>query len=289
MASNLIVETPDPATEPGNLDQLEAELSAAVTSRQEPNSTPQDPPSTSQVHNTPEVPEKYKGKSVEEIIEMHKNLESAYGRMANDLGQQRSLTDRLLDLKRTEDLQSNSPQPLPEVTTDDILDKPGDIINQVVEVKLAEKENQLNSRLSQIETSMAQQACMSHHPDLDQVTQAPEFAEWLSRSPLRQQAANQAANGDWAEADALLTDYKDYMQHTKLSQSSSNNSQASGDIEAARNASLEGGKVSENNKSSGKIYRRTDLMELRLRKPDTYYDPVFQEEIMQAYREHRVK
>ena len=46
--------------------------------------------------NEPELPEKYKGKSLEEIIRMHQEAEKLIGRQAQEVGETRKLVDQLI-------------------------------------------------------------------------------------------------------------------------------------------------------------------------------------------------
>ena len=44
--------------------------------------------------NADDLPEKYRGKSIKDIVEMHQNLERAYGRHNNELGELRHSKQR---------------------------------------------------------------------------------------------------------------------------------------------------------------------------------------------------
>jgi hypothetical protein len=125
---------------PGNLTSLEADLTAAVTASQsEPVKAAPVGTTTSQ---TSALPEKLRGKSLEDIANMYVNLESTYGRMANDLGQQRKLTDRLLDLKRVEDLGKQQPKAV-EVSTSEFLEKPTETLEKFVSSREAARKRRV--------------------------------------------------------------------------------------------------------------------------------------------------
>lgn len=278
----------DPTNEPGDLDGLQKELTEAVTSTTVVEAgeaalaaTTSPAPVENALEKAQELSGKYEGKSASEVAEMHRNLESAYGRMANDLGTQRKLTDRLLDLKRTDDLTSNSPDPV-EVSSTELLDNP----TQALDKYLSSRESQLaqatDQRLAQMEASMAQERFTTAHPDHDRIANDPAFAEYLQASPLRTRLAQMAVQGDWSVAADLMTEYKSTINQ---------DAPADNATEAARQVGLEAPRQSTEAAAvkAGKVYRRADLIRLKLEKPDVYADPGFQDEILRAYAEGRVK
>lgn len=236
------------------------------------------------------LPEKYAGKTVEDIVAMHQNLESAYGRMANDLGTQRKLTDQLLDLKREEDLTRNSPEPL-AIDSGDLFDNPTEIVGKVVDAKVKGMTDEAINRISALEGQLAEERFLTKHSDFNDITASGEFNDWLSRSPIRLQYGQAAAQGDYSAAMALLDDYKDYQSHVTPPQAPATTSTQQDPLHAARQAALETGKSSTASaaKATGKIYRRADLIDLKLRDPETYNSPDYQAEIVRAYQEGRVK
>ena len=284
MPISLIVEESDQDL-PGNPDNTVASLRDAVVNP-DPQPTTVDPEPTPASEDN--LPEKYKGKSVEEIVEMHRNLESLYGRMANDLGKQRQITDQLLDLKREEDLAKNQPTTVPEIDSADLLDNPTQVLDEYISAKTGETERQYLDRISALEASLAQQNFMSKHSDVNDITATEDFNTYLSRSPLRMELAQRAAQGDYVAADQLMTDYKDYAS---IARQADPDTSTTSDLDAARAASLEGGQNANSvqKQTTGKTYRRVDLIDLKMRKPEVYGDPAFQAEIVKAYQEGRVK
>jgi hypothetical protein len=273
-----------PGNQPGDLNQLQKDLQEAVTltgvSQQAGSSK-----TSATNSDVSSLPEKFKGKSLEDIVGMYESLHSQYGRMANDLGTQRKLTDRLLDLKRNEDLQSNSAAALPTIKSDDLLDSPAAAIDKVVSARLDQERQRLDSRLGQLEANMAQERFVSKHPDYQQVADSADFSTWVRASQFRQRVAAQAAQGDYLAADEIISEYK----ASRRSASSGDASQSGDNLDAARKASLEGGSTPEGKATTGKVYRRADLIRLKVEKPRVYSDPQFQAEIMKAYAEGRVR
>jgi hypothetical protein len=230
-----------------------------------------------------ELPERMRGKDLKDIVEMYKNLESVNGRMANDLGSQRQLTDRLLDLKRQSDLGSQAPVKA-KIDVNELLDNP----NEAIEKILAERERTQQDRVAALEMQLAARDFLTKHSDYEQFTNDPQFAEWVKGTSYRASVANRAANGDYSAADELLTEYKD---RTK-SKPAAVTKPKEDNLETARAASLESSGAAAREAGSaktGKIWRRADLLKLQLEDPDSYYDQSFQDVIKQAYVEKRVR
>lgn len=285
-----------------DLNDLEKDLTEAVAvSRakpdddEKPSNGDNDTSSQDKNNNTTQVPDKYRNKSVADLIEMHQNLESAYGRMANDLGTQRKLTDQLLELKRTEDLNNNSDEPV-KVSSEDLLDNPTQALDQYFESRSRGTKDELAQRLDMMEQQLAAKEFTTKHPDYNDIAADPQFSAWINASQLRQRAAQMALSGDWSIADELLTEFKDQQGGAAPSANdpAQNGNQGTGnnsdDVEAARAASLESAsQASDGSAPPGKTYSRTALQRLRIEKPHVYSDPAFQEEILRAYSEGRVK
>jgi hypothetical protein len=279
----------------GDLAAIEKELTEAVAQSASSTKAGTSLANTPQTgNNTPikqtlegdDVPVKLRGKSLEEVAAMYANLESAYGRQANDLGTQRKLTDRLLDLKRESDLTSNSPRrELPSVRTNDLLENPAEVIDNIVSERVRAIQSENAAQLSQMEASLARDKFVAKHNDYQDVANDPEFVSWIQKSSYRMRAASAAYNGDWAAADELVSDYKERKPAPRKEDPATNTEH----LEAARAASLESGVAPEGaSTKKGKTYKRTDLMRLRVEKPDLYYSDEYQAEILRAYAEKRV-
>jgi len=171
------------------------------------------PASTTSVQTDADnLPEKFRGKSPKEIVEMYQHLESEKGRLANELGTQRVLTDRILqiDQKRARDLGTNTPpeqKPAP-VTTDDILNRPQEALERVTDARTRAAVEPVNGRIAQLEAQLAQTRFEARHPDFTNVVNDPKFASWVQESPLRTRAAVAANAGNWDVASELLSDFK---------------------------------------------------------------------------------
>lgn len=283
MVDNVLV---DAAEGSGDLSQLEKDLSSAVQSRnQQP--AGKKPAAKQEVSDEDDgLPSKLKGKTPQQIAEMYVNLESAYGRMANDLGTQRKMTDRLLDLKRDTDLNNNGQPAKVEIKSSELLENPTEALERFSQARDA----QSNARLADMERRLAAQAFVNAHPDYQAFENNAEFSAWVASAPSRSRVAAAAANGDWSAASDLLTEYKAIQKKPAGDTDDDEADDEQSARKAAKAASLES--ASQGNagaKKKGTVYKRADLMRLRAEKPDVWADEEFQAEIIRAYNEGRVK
>ncbi len=236
-----------------------------------------------------QIPDKFKGKSQEEIIKAYLNLETLHGRTANELGQTRQSVDQLLQQKRENDLRANGAQQVTrespkELTAADLLDNPTTALNSYLDQRELATTRELKERLARQEAQMAQQQFVGRHPDWQTETNDPDFVNWARQTPYRQGLAARAAQEDLAAADALLSEYKAYKPLLTRSTAQTTN------LDAARKVGLERSATSgEETKPTGKIIYRRDAMALRISDPDKYDSPAFQNELLKAIAEDRYK
>lgn len=278
-----VIET---TAEIGNLDSLVKDLNEAVA---QPDVVTDVVPDKKEKPS--HIPDKFwdaeKGEIlVEKMAQSYTNLESSHGRMANDLGTQRKLTDRLLDLKRSDDLSANGGTPaklaLPDVKGTDLLDDPVGTITKVVEATNQHRDAAAATTAQEQQAAQRWQQFTTNHPDFETVSQSPEFIQWVGETPTRKRLGQIASTGHVDSADDLLTEFK--------GRKTVNDTEAAA-LEAARKAGLENnqGGAGGGSKGSGKIYRRVDLLRLKQERPDDYYSESYQAEILKAYAENRVK
>jgi hypothetical protein len=151
--------------------------------------------------DTPEsvIPDKYRGKSLEEIVKMHQEAEKLIGRQAQEVGETRRLVDDLIKQ------QLNSPKQQPETSTQevDFFEDPNKAINHAVEnnpAVLALKQQAEQQRQQQALANLA-----AKHPDYMEIVNQDEFGEWVKSSRVRSQLFINAQNYDTDAADELLS------------------------------------------------------------------------------------
>jgi hypothetical protein len=233
-----------------------------------------------------ELPEKYKGKSAIEIAKMHQEAEKLIGRQANEVHEVRSLADQLLK-QQLEANKKVQQQPIEESLEDDFFADPKQAVNRQVEKHPAVLEAR-QAALEMKKMKTAQQLA-AKHPDFGTIASDAGFQDWVKASAIRLNLFAKAdAEYDFDSADELLSTYKEIKQ-IKAQQvvqqtAQSNQIEAEAQKTAMRAATVDVGGTGE---TSRKIYRRADLIKLKMTDPQRYED--MQPEIMAAYSEGRVK
>lgn len=292
MSTNGAAAAAEPANAPGDLNGLEATLKAAAAERKSPTKGADVKVINSEVktETRPEyIPEKFwTGNEQESLTKMaasYANLESAYGRMANDLGVQRKLTDKILALDKRDQDMGKTPATAPKVDPRRLVDNPTETLDEYWKQREGKLRSEWEAEQQQRDQQAREQLFLSKHPDFSVTAQSPEFLTWVNSDPFRARTAALAGQGDYASADDLLTQYKAHKQASA--------SKPDENVEAARRVATEStanaNDTGKKGSGSKRVYRRADLIELKINKPDVYGDPAFQAEIMQAYSEGRVK
>lgn len=233
-----------------------------------------------------ELPEKYKGKSAIEIARMHQEAEKLIGRQANEVHEVRSLADQLLK-QQLEANKKVQQQPIEESLEDDFFADPKQAVNRQVEKHPAVMEAR-QAALEMKKMKTAQQLA-AKHPDFGTIASDAGFQDWVKASAIRLNLFAKAdAEYDFDSADELLSTYKEIKQ-IKAQQAvqqtaQSNQIEAEAQKTAMKAATVDVGGTGE---TSRKIYRRADLIKLKMTDPQRYED--MQPEIMAAYSEGRVK
>ena len=229
-----------------------------------------------------ELPEKYRGKSAIEIARMHQEAEKLIGRQANEVHEVRSLADQLL--KQQLDSKAKEAKPLEESLEEDFFADPASAVNRQVEKHPAVLEaRQAALEMKRMKTA---QQLSSKHPDFATIASDSGFQDWVKSSAIRLNLFAKAdAEFDFESADELLSTYKELRQikqQNQVQQSVAVESKAQ--EQAMKAATVDVGGAGE---TSRKVYRRADLIKLRMTDPDRYMQ--MSDEIMQAYSEGRVK
>ena len=224
-----------------------------------------------------ELPSKFQGKSVDEIVSSYENLEKELGRKGQEIGELRQLTDQILKQQVTTQTETAE-----SVEEDDFFDDPNRAVSKAIEnhPKFREFEEQQKVQSARATTQQLETA----HPDYLEVVTNTKFQEWVKESPIRTQLYVNAHNYDLNSAMELMGNWKERSLIT-------NTAAAEQQKTAKRSAALKNGKAVSRSSSEStagkKIYRRADLIRLKTRDPQRYED--LQDEILSAYTEGRVK
>jgi hypothetical protein len=223
-----------------------------------------------------ELPEKYRDKSLDDIVKMHQEAEKLIGKQAQEVGEVRKLADELIK-QNLGSRQQQTRQEEPEV---DFFENPQKAVQRTVDSHpdiIAARQVTLEMKRSQIQQRLAQE-----HPDFGEIAKDQDFANWVKSSPVRIKIFEQADSGyDFDSANELLSTYKQ-LRGVK-------NKQMSDAGEASRKQTLKavGVDTGGSGESSKKVYRRADLIRLKMQDPNRY--EALSDEIMVAYQEGRVR
>ena len=276
MAANFI----EVQEELGNAENI---TSQEETTRLEP--TQEVDNSEPEVKQEPEVPEKYRGKSLEDIVKMHQESEKLIGRQAQEVGESRKLLDQYIkqQLEAKHDTQPSKAQEI------DWFEDPAKAVNQAVENNPILK--QLQEQQAQQAQVVAQQTIEKAHPDYLDVAASEDFAQWVQGSKIRMGLYAKASNFDVDSAMELLETYKSLRsiktqkaEQTKAADETLKKADEASRSKALKTASVQQGGTGE---SSKPIYRRADLIRLRMQDPKRYEDMA--DDILAAYNEGRVR
>ena len=236
---------------------------------------------TEAVEQEYQPPEKYAGKSLEDVITMHQNAEKAIGKQGQEVGEQRKLIQSLMEAQNT--TQTNAPPEEKTTFEDQFYSDPAQAVNSAIEnhplVVEARKERQVQQQQHQL--SVLEKA----YPDWQDRVGTKEFQDWVGSSAIRTEMfrkADSEYNPDYA---IELFDMYDKVNMVDKTKEVKKQETAKRD-KALRKTSSETRSTSDS-VGGKKIYRRADLINLQVSDPNRYAS--LADEIQSAYAEGRVK
>lgn len=230
----------------------------------------------------PQVPEKYAGKSLEQVVQMHQEAEKLLGRQSTEVGDLRRVVDDYITN------QTQQPAPQQEVGLEDELDyftDPERAVNRAIDNHPKIREAEEYTARFKKQTSLAE--LQSKHPDMQEILSDENFMAWKDESNIRKQLFVEADKNYNAEAgDELFTTWKrltsagrEIAQQTANLEKQTRKQQ----IKSANTGSAQGS----SERLRKKTYRRADIIKLMRTDPDRYQ--ALSEEILVAYQEGRVR
>jgi len=232
-----------------------------------------------------EVPDKFAGKSVEDIVKSYQNLEQELGRKSQEIGELRSLSDSFLkaEISRNDPQTSQATQNSNNnETEEDFFEDPNKAVNSLIEKHPKFQEFQKFQAQQKQETSKAQ--LEQTHPDYVDIVQDAKFQDWVQASKFRTNLFQEADSYNYDAADELLTHWKERSMIDKTAEVKQE--QAETRKKALKSSKTESRSSSEST-AGKKTYRRADLIRLKATDPNRYAD--LADEIYSAYAEGRVK
>lgn len=228
------------------------------------------------------IPDKYRGKTLEEIVKMHQEAEKLIGRQAQEVGEVRKLADDLIK----QQIGTKKVEPETSVEEVDFFEDPNKAINKAVENNPVLK--QLKEQAEQQRITQSLQLLSQKHPDYVEVANSTDFGEWVKASKIRLNLFASAQNYDVDAADELLSTYKALKSVSQQKSQAAAEELVSAETKQRKQtikaASVQAGGSGE---TSQKIFRRSDILRLMQTDRARYLD--LEPEIRQAYAEGRVR
>jgi hypothetical protein len=271
MSRNILV--PDSAPTASDTTEVEGSVEEQAAVNSEPEGA------EVAVEETPSIPDKYAGKTMEEIIDMHMNAEKEIGRQANEVGTYRDLIKTMSESTLTQASQTDTTeevQPV-EVSSDDLWNDPTGAIRSVVKDALLKEIAPLQQTHQEQQQAHQFAQLMHVHPDAETIGADPQFQEFVEKSPYRMQDAQRWLEArDVDAANRLLSDYKE-LYGTKA---------VAGDksaVNKARAVSTETGRGSGGPKGQETLSKR-EVQKVFINDRDLYDSDSFQRKLIEHAR-----
>ena len=271
---SIVVDSTPETGEPVQETQVEQVIEAEAVAEPEGNV----------VEETPEVeiPAKYAGKTLEEVIEMHQNAEQAFGKQGTEVGEQRKLIQSLLEAQNKAQTTIEEPQEEDVSFEDAFYTDPAKAVNAAIEKHpdVLKARKQMAQQEQQAKLGVLEKA----YPDWETRVADKNFQEWVGASEIRKDIFRKADTEFRPDFAIELFDMYDKINMVQKTQEVQKKEKAKVDkalrqtVSETRSTQSVGGK---------KMYRRSDLINLQITDPNRYAS--LADEIQEAYAEGRVK
>jgi hypothetical protein len=241
-------------------------------SEEEPMEEVSNGPETEQQEPETKIPEKFQGKSMEDLVEMYTNLEKDHSRLGNEVGENRKLVDELLkaELNRSTSIQTSEPEP-------DWTYEPDKAAEKLIQTEVGAVKQELDKLKQKAEIT----EFVSSHSDFMADSQTQEYMDWVVKSPYRTKLHDRNVSGfDPESATELAESWREYKELSVVKEDTGE-AQRKQDLKAA---SLETGASSGGSRK--KMWSRAYIRHLRMNEPSKY--EANKKEIMEAYDDGRI-
>ena len=229
-----------------------------------------------------EIPAKYRGKTLAEVIEMHQNVEQALGKQGSEVGEQRKLIQSLLEAQNKAQATIDEPQEEEVSFEDAFYTDPAKAVNQAIEKHpdVLKARQQIAQQEQQAKLAVLEKA----YPDWETRVADKDFQAWVGASEIRKDIFRKADTEYRPDFAIELFDMYDKINMVQKTEEVKKKEKAKVDkalrqtVSETRSTQSVGGK---------KMYRRSDLINLQITDPNRY--AALSDEIAEAYAEGRVK
>lgn len=202
-----------------------------------------------------QIPDRFKDKSVEEVVQSYTELEKRFSQQGNTLGEMRKVLDDQI-LQRNTVEETTTPE-ASEVSLDDLYEDPDKVVRRVVGEETDARLEAMEKELAHTKVQAAVADLTRKHPSWEQDVRSEEFETWVNSTPIRARMSRIVREtGDPTAADELLTEYYGAKKSTADAARTAQREQALDD------ASLEssGAQVTHGEQT----FSRTELMNIRI-------------------------
>ncbi len=223
-----------------------------------------------------DLPEKYRNKSLKDIIAMHQESEKLIGKQGNEVGELRRTVDDFIKTQTSRNLQTDVET---DLSDDDFYSDPIQATKRAIDEHPAIKDAKQQSIA--MKQAAVQNKIATKYPNFREIATSQEFGNWVNGSKVRIELYNRAQNDyDFDSADELLSTWIERQEYTKKVTDTSKLDRE----QQLKSADM--GTSGATEATSKKKYRRSDIIKLMQTDPDRYDSMA--NEIMIAYRENRV-
>jgi hypothetical protein len=240
------------------------------------NSEPLDTSANKPDEAVEDLPEKYRNKSLKDIIAMHQESEKLIGKQGNEVGELRRTVDDFIKTQTSRNLKTDVE---PELSDDDFYSDPIQATKRAIDEHPAIKD--AKQQAMAMKQAAVQNQIASKYPNFREIATSDEFGNWVKASKVRLELYSRAQDEyDFDSADELLSTWIERQEYTKKVTDTSKLDRE----QQLKSADM--GTSGATESTSKKKYRRSDIIKLMQTDPDRYDSMA--PEIMQAYRENRV-
>jgi len=264
----------DSHPEGDNVSDIESE----ATEIQEPEEAIEQPQAAVEEDTEQNVPEKYRGKSLKEVVQMHQEVEQVMSRHSAEVGELRKVVDEYINTQTRSAPQKQDVEPESDI---DYFTDPQAAVYRAIENHPKIKEAEQYTASYKKQSAIAE--LNNRHPDMKNILNDPKFADWIKASKIRTQLfvqADKEYNADAAdELFSLWKERKTVVQQTANVEKQVRKQQ----LKAASTGNAKGS----GERTQEKQYRRADIIKLMKTDPERY--SLMADDILKAYAEGRVK
>lgn len=262
------------------IDEREEELNLQEEETEgtfEPEEESEEQPPPPSESTSDDIPDKYQGKDIKEVVRMHQEAEKLLGRQSSEVGELRKVVDDFISAQLVKEQAhvSTTEEPV------DFFEDP----QKAVEATIANhpKIKEAEAMSQQLKRSEALARLKAEHPDFQVIVQDQGFIDWVEKSKFRVDLLTKAdKHFDFEAADELLSNWKERQSVVNEAQKNEKEDRKR-TVKKASTGNTQGSAEA----PSRKIYRRADIIKLMQTDPDRYQQ--LAPEIRAAYAEGRVR